>query len=205
MTSTTFQVSIAGIKRTGNNSDFTQEDYEICLARESQIGAWAFPTCSLTGNFDPCQIASDYLKQITGINCGQIFSLDVISEFREPVLYMTLCYVAVVPLEATLQTRPSIEVKFEPLCDTITAIDDSSLFNQSNIPFIHRMVSWLRDQHVDKLVMVDKLFSSGSESVSIPISIRALLSNPLSERNVIPQEDKLLVQLDNPVFHFLIN
>ena len=205
MSSTTFQVSIAGVKRTGTNSDFNQEDYEICLSRESQIGTWSFPSCPLKGNFDPSQIAKYYLKQISGINCGQIFSLDVISEFRDTTLYVTLCYVVVVPLEAALQTRPSIEVKFEPLCDTIATSDDSSIFNQSNIPILHRMVAWLRDQHVDKLVLVDKMFSSGSDSVSIPISIRAILSNPLSERNVLPQEDKLLVALDNPVFHFLIN
>lgn len=205
MISTTFQISIAGVKRTGINPDFRQEDYELCLARESQIGTWSFPSSPLAGNFDPGQIASDYLKQISGIKSGQIFSVDVISELREVTLYVTLCYVAVVPLEATLQTRPSIEVKFEPLCDTIGSSDDSSIFNQSNIPFLHRLVSWLRDQHVDKLVLVDKLFTSGSESVPIPISIRAILSNPLSERNVSPQEDKLIVALDNPVFHFLIN
>ena len=186
------------------NKEFSTEDYELCLTRESQIGTWSIPMCPLTANVDPSEVARDHLTQITGLDSGQIFSLDVTSEIRDLIQYITISYIVAVPSESISQNRPSVEVKFETLSDTMTMAENDTVFNQSHTQVLRAIISWLRDQHGDKLVRLDKIFQGGSETFGMPISIRALLSNPLSERNLPPQEDKLLVALDNPVFQFLI-
>ena len=204
MASTCFQVCIAPLKRVTANEEFSTADYELCLTRESQIGTWAIPTCPLTANVDPSEVARDHLTQMAGLQSGQMFSLEVTHEMRDTIQYVTMCYIVAVPADSIVQNRPSVEAKFETLRDTFDTSEDATLFNQSQTQILHALVSWLRDQHTDKLVRLDKIFEGGSESFGMPISIRALLGNPLSERNLSPQEDKLLVALDNPVFQFLI-
>ena len=204
MSSISFLVCIAPIKRITENTHFSPGDYEVCLTRESQIGTWSLPLCPLTANVDPGEVGRDYLRQIAGIPSGQIFSLDVTNEIKDSIQYITMCYVVATQTETVPQNRPSIEVKFEKLSDTLDTSEDATTFKQSHTQVLRAIVSWLRDQHVDKLVRLDKIFKGGSESFSMPISIRAMLGNPLSERNLSPQEDKLLVSLDNPVFQFLV-
>ena len=205
MHSICYQICIAAIKRTTSHQEFSTEDYELCLIRESQIGTWSLPVYPLTSNWEPSEVVRDYLAQMTGLESGLVFSLDVCSEMRETTHYVTICYVAVIPQDAIAQNRPSVEVKFESLLSVCDTCQDGALFNQSQTQIVQSAVSWLRDQHTDGLIRLDKIFEGGSEGFSKPISVRALLGNPLYESQLSPPEDKLLVALDNPVFQFLIS
>ena len=66
---------------------------------------------------------------------------------------------------------------------------------------IHALDHWLKERHIISFVNPDLLFLCSDEGEGVGGLVKAIIENPVYQSKAQPPEDKLIIELNNPLFY----
>uniref|UniRef100_UPI0039818ED6 hypothetical protein n=1 Tax=Salmonella sp. s51228 TaxID=3159652 RepID=UPI0039818ED6 len=100
-------------------------------------------------------------------------------------------------------TTPSLELKLQNLMELVNNSQNEKYFRSTHESLLYSVVSWIRDHHFDTRIKMEKLFP-GPTCDAEPLTVKAVMTNPLVEAGLTPNEDQLIIAMDNPVFEIMM-